>query len=893
MLLRSFLALLAGSASLLAAAAEPGGSLVLPTLNTAPGAEYSDSVRMFQGIPALERAAGGRLWAAWYGGGVWEDKHNYIILETSGDDGRTWERALVLDPDRDGPVRAFDPCLWHDPEGRLWLFWAQREEGRTPYTLAIHTTDSERIKAAWTQPRVISEGIMMNKPIVDRAGRWLLPMALWRTDGSARVFASTDRGVTFAQIGAANIPKKEDRDCDEPMLVQRQDGALWLLVRTRYGIGESISTDGGKTWPNIVPTAIPHPVTRFFIRRLSSGNLLLVRHDPPEAAKVRSHLKAFVSEDDGHTWKGGLLLDDRLSVSYPDGVQAANGLIYVIYDRERQRDKEILLATFREEDARQGKMVSPDGRTRVRVNQAAGVNPKAAPRKARAAKADGSPLPVGPAPKLESDKGEMDVLAPGATLFLDRKYVAREVPQALRGSPFLRLNITGGRIVCRQPGVVYLVTPSAGRQRDRQAETLLKAGFRKASIPEFMLFEGEANVCTVFQKRLNQNEVLDIAKWAIPVLPGKEAGFSRVSSVELAADTNALQLWDSRVPFPPCDEMRDLSAVTHVQIERAEKGGYHYLHESAIAWHQDTLYAGWANHRLFEINVKDELLRGCVSRDGGFTWSPAQTWAAAPLLGGESFNHPVLFSHQGKLWGFFTRWEKELPRTELFTLEETTQAWKPLDRHIPGFLPFTPPRKLSDGNWIISGELHWFEAAVAISRGDDFTRWEVVQIPRPENIKLQFPETTLMEQGGALVAICRPKEAKTAPASVSKDLGRTWTPLRLSNLPLATSKPLCGRLSSGQQYLITDNLEQGRALLSISVTAPGGDRFCRVWKIRHQQTPLRRLLAGQDGKSMAGKTTEWSYPAAIEHAGRLYVSYTQGKEDCALSIIPLSALEVR
>ena len=168
----------------------------------------------------------------------------------------------------------------------------------------------------------------------------------------------------------------------------------------------------------------------------------------------------------------------------------------------------------------------------------------------------------------------------------------------------------------------------------------------------------------------------------------------------------------------------------------------------------------------------------------------------------------------------------------------------------------------------------------------------MVQIPRPEEIRLQFPETTLMEQDGALVAICRPREARTAPAAVSRDHGRTWTPLRLSNFPLAASKPLGGRLSNGQQYLITDNLEQGRALLSIAVTPPGGRLFSRIWKIRHQQSPKRRLLASQDGKSLAGGNTEWSYPAALEHDGKLYVIYTQGKEDCALSIIPLSALRV-
>ncbi len=127
---RFLLRLLMGLSALFGTAAEPGESPILPSPNTSPGPEYSDTARMFQGIPAIERAANGRLWAAWYGGGVTEDKHNYIILDTSGDDGQTWERALILDPDRDGPVRAFDPCLWHDPQGKLWLFWAQRRTAR-------------------------------------------------------------------------------------------------------------------------------------------------------------------------------------------------------------------------------------------------------------------------------------------------------------------------------------------------------------------------------------------------------------------------------------------------------------------------------------------------------------------------------------------------------------------------------------------------------------------------------------------------------------------------------------------------------------------------------------------------------------------------------------------
>ena len=38
--------------------------------------------------------------------------------------------------------------------------------------------------------------------------------------------------------------------------------------------------------------------------------------------------------------------------------------------------------------------------------------------------------------------------------------------------------------------------------------------------------------------------------------------------------------------------------------------------------------------------------------------------------------------------------------------------------------------------------------------------------------------------------------------------------------------------------------------------------------------------------------TEWSYPSAVEHDGNLYIAYTQGKEDCALSIVPIGVLAV-
>jgi predicted neuraminidase len=372
---------LAASLQFSLVAAEPNPAANLPKPNFSPGPEYSDSVRMWQGIPGIERAANGRLWATWYGGGTGEDKHNYILVNTSGDDGRTWSAVkFVIDPDRDGPVRAFDPCFWHDPSGKLWLFWSQRSEA-LPQLFAMTTEDSTKEDTKWSAPRRISDGIMMNKPLACANGDWLLPTAIWKREQSSRVERSIDRGVTWTLHGAATIPKAEDWNCDENMIIQRKDNSLWMLVRTRYGIGETSSADGGKSWGEVTPSSIPHVASRFFIRRLQSGKLLLVRHNPPDN-KTRSHLTAYLSPDEGKTWQGGLMIDDRKGVSYPDAVEGPAGQIRLIYDFDRVREKYIYLAAFSEADVLRGQ-ASDSARMRVVINHATGVNTKTAPPKAK------------------------------------------------------------------------------------------------------------------------------------------------------------------------------------------------------------------------------------------------------------------------------------------------------------------------------------------------------------------------------------------------------------------------------------------------------------------------------------------------------------------------------
>jgi predicted neuraminidase len=355
-----------------------------------PLPEHFANNRAFQGIPSLAVAPRGRLWATWYAGVTpAEDKNNYAVLTTSGDGGKTWKEVLTIDPDGNGPVRAFDPELWVSPDGRLFSFWAQMDTGRRDTRLGvwcIETTEPDADHPKWSPPRRIGDGVMMCKPLVLSTREWVLPISTWREhNDSAQMVVSTDKGKTWRGRGGCNVPVGA-RQFDEHMYVERRDGSLWLLVRTRYGIGESVSTDGGKSWPELKPSEIPHTSSRFFIRRLTSGNLLLVKHGPFDKKTGRSHLMAFISWDDGKTWGGGLMLDERLGVSYPDGQQtSSDGLIRIIYDYSRTGERNILLATFREEDAAAGKETSKDVHLRQLVSKASGgKEKKAVPAKPKA-----------------------------------------------------------------------------------------------------------------------------------------------------------------------------------------------------------------------------------------------------------------------------------------------------------------------------------------------------------------------------------------------------------------------------------------------------------------------------------------------------------------------------
>jgi hypothetical protein len=202
------------------------------------------------------------------------------------------------------------------------------------------------------------------------------------------------------------------------------------------------------------------------------------------------------------------------------------------------------------------------------------------------------------------------------------------------------------------------------------------------------------------------------------------------------------------------------------------------------------------------------------------------------------------------------------------------------------------PRRTDDGNWIMAGIIvrGTYPAGVAISHGEDFTQWDVIEIPQSEDLEQMWGESAVIVAGSEITAIARYGAKAIALISISRDFGRTWTPMRQSNLPMTPSKPYAGTLSTGQRYVIgTIAADAGfqRVPLTIAVSRPGEKMFCRILCITdHTMRDNPRKVQ-----------PHLAYPYAVEYDGKLYVVYSAALErgnlnDAELAVISIDDLRV-
>ena len=330
-------------------------------INYNPGDEYRSTYRYFAMNAGFDITNNGRIWSTWIAG---EDGSGaYLVAAYSDDDGLTWsDIQLVIDPHSDDlPLVMNVHCagMWKDPDGNIFIFYQQSfgmwDGMGANFAIKCENPDSDN--PVWSEPFYVSPGASIKKPIVCSNGEWLLPVSIWErwhitaplqnahpeidTIRGADVYVSNDKGRTWSYRGGLEY---SDSCFNEHSIVELSDHRIMMYSRCENSIKKSYSSDFGKTWTK-EEVAFPHVNSMAAVRKLDDGRLVLVRHgtDINVATSSRTNLSVFISDDDGVSWKGGLLLDTRTSISYPD-IAFYNNNIYIQYDYNRTTNANIFIA---------------------------------------------------------------------------------------------------------------------------------------------------------------------------------------------------------------------------------------------------------------------------------------------------------------------------------------------------------------------------------------------------------------------------------------------------------------------------------------------------------------------------------------------------------------------
>ena len=350
--------------------------------NAKPDAKvYGTKVLDFTKITGLETTASGRLWAAVLCDG--EDATGYTMLAYSDVQGKKWiEPVLVLDA-RAEKHSVRNAVLWNSPAGELWLFYTVFDgfyDGRgSMWSMVCKNPDDAT--PTWSEPAYMGVGICSGKPVVASDGSWVLPAALWSREVMGYdKYAYINNKWETPRFASPYLDKYHELDSKRGAgtYVSHDNGASWEehlgkvscsdLVKGRYNNPQLFVTDNssiymvlrasgtawcyfakssnGKSWGKSA-RYVSAPDQNFAVQRLPDGRLLMVRN-----ARFDRHLYwrpeglfAYLSDDFGETWYGGLRVDTTLFGVEPVVALGKNGEIYIAYHNDPEGKSIVQLVT--------------------------------------------------------------------------------------------------------------------------------------------------------------------------------------------------------------------------------------------------------------------------------------------------------------------------------------------------------------------------------------------------------------------------------------------------------------------------------------------------------------------------------------------------------------------
>jgi predicted neuraminidase len=279
-----------------------------------------------------------------------------------------------------------NPCMFVDPQGRLWLMWVAiiANQWHTAL-LRYHISDNPRGTGAprWTHSDILilkpgeefaemvakqcdedekridqilpperrQEGLAYlaerRKNAADKYFRrmgWMTRVHPFVLNNKRIIVPLYSDGFDFSIMALSDDGGRTWQASRplisfggvQPSLVQKRDGTLVAYMRDNgpppQRVMRSESRDGGMTWSPVVDDDIPNPGSGLEVIRLQSGRWAMVCNDTEQG---RHRLAVLLSDDEGRTWKWKRYLENDPpgagSYSYPSIIQAKDGTLHVTY----------------------------------------------------------------------------------------------------------------------------------------------------------------------------------------------------------------------------------------------------------------------------------------------------------------------------------------------------------------------------------------------------------------------------------------------------------------------------------------------------------------------------------------------------------------------------------
>jgi hypothetical protein len=198
------------------------------------------------------------------------------------------------------------------------------------------------------------------------------------------VFYSDDQGASWHQSEDVLTLRLESENVTrhgaiEPVMLELNDGRIWMLVRDRQGrLWQSFSRDGSR-WAALERSSFISSDSPAELERLSDGRIVLFTNGCQFWTNPRSYamggrevLHGAITRDDGQTWRGfrEVLHETNMPVkrgdrgaAYPSAAETRDGKVVLVSGQGEGRHAIVLLdpAWLEERDVRDDVAIGPVG----------------------------------------------------------------------------------------------------------------------------------------------------------------------------------------------------------------------------------------------------------------------------------------------------------------------------------------------------------------------------------------------------------------------------------------------------------------------------------------------------------------------------------------------------